>query len=97
MATDNLARLSRRLLASPLKEGGEVFLFDKDYIEQTATPEPAVRDQINGLIADIRSFIERTSRFRCPASSQGFDFPLTSRTETPGVRRAADFSCRGGR
>ncbi len=78
MATDNLARLSRRLLASPLKEGGEVFLFDKDYIKQTATLEPAVRDQINGLIADIRSFIPT-------------DFAFSLSCEFAGIRLSIDF------
>jgi hypothetical protein len=57
MATENLKRLSLKLLATPLSEDGRVYVAGEDYQSATVSLPHSLRDEVNALVEEVRRIV----------------------------------------
>lgn len=76
--SDELARVARRVRVSEIAEDGAASLWHDDYEEKTKPLAPSLRDQVCGLMLDIRGAIPS-------------DFSFSVAFEFNGVRVSVDF------
>ncbi|WP_414664112.1 hypothetical protein [Horticoccus sp. 23ND18S-11] len=78
MATENLKRLSLKLLATPLAEDGRVYLAGEDYQATTVLLPHDLRDEVNALVEEVLRIVPN-------------DFSVSLSFATDGVHLSTEF------
>lgn len=73
MDADQIARLSRKLLRSPLVEDGEVFIHSTSYKDELARLEGALAEKTRVLVDEIRALVPTDFSFGLVFTLRGVD------------------------